>query len=236
MTNLKKAMQVEQQLRNENNYNVRTLAPLVKEFGYNTAKEYLEERNAYLFQNWKPEVIRPEIKEIGILCQNAVKNEECKIIIPEENGIRVWEGDEKVDHDLCKELGIQIENVGAGGGTIIGSEKDFSMMLIMPNEIRLTLEDILNKFVEIISKHIPNVIWIGNDILVDDKKVCGTTYRILDNVAVFTCQVSFEDYTEYIEKICTKKSTKVPSHIDPSILSKDKFEEEVLNWLVNKAQ
>lgn len=235
MVNLEKAMQVEQQLRNEGNYNVRTLAPLIKEFGYNTAKEYLEERNAYLFQNWKPEVIRPEIKEIGILCQNAVKNEECKIIIPEENGIRVWEGNEKVDHDLCEKLGIQIENVGAGGGTIIGSEKDFSMMLIMPNEIRLTIEDILNKFVQIISRYNINATWSGNDVIIDDKKVCGTTYRILDNISVFTCQVSFEDYSEYIEKICTKKSTKTPGFINPEILSKEQFEEDVLNWLINKA-
>jgi hypothetical protein len=235
MNRLKKAIEIENTLKENGEFSFNAISSAIKSLGFNNVPQYFEAKKAYLYSTWKPEIIRPSIKEIGTLCQNAVKNEECKIIIPQEDGLRVWEGDEKVDHALCEELGIQIENVGAGGGTIIGSEKDFSMMLIMPNEIRLAVEDILNKFVQIISRYNLNTTWSGNDIIIDDKKVCGTTYRILDNVSVFTCQVSFEDYSEYIEKICTKKSTKTPGFINPEILSKEQFEEDVLNWLINKA-
>lgn len=235
MKDLQKAMQVEQQLRDEGKYNIRSLAPLIKEFGYNTSKEYLEERDTYLFQNWKPEVVNPSMESIQEFCLNSIKNGEDKIIIPYGDGLHAWHGTAEIDYDLCKELGIQVIDLGYEGGTIIGSEKDLSMMVIMPSEIKLGQETVLNKVVEILSKYIPNVTWVGNDILINEGKVCGITYRELGSVIVFTAQFSFDDYSEYIEKICNKKSTKTPSFINSELLTKDQLEKEILDWLVNKA-
>ena len=40
-----------------------------------------------------------------------------------------------------------------------------------------------------------------------------------------------KDYTDIINKICTKQSQKTPSYIDSEYLTRDVLEMEVLKWL-----
>ena len=235
MVNLEKAMQVEQQLRNEGNYNVRTLAPLIKEFGYNTAKQYLEERNAYLFQNWKPEVFYIDISEYSEVTEDAIQNDKYGIYISNGEGIHAYHGLGEIDYDLCKELNVRVVELNYQGGTIIGSAKDFSIIIVAPANIHLESQFIIDKFKEIISKHVPETTVNGNDILVNGNKVAGSMSRDVGNTFVWATQVTFDDYSEYIEKICNKKSNKKPAYIDNALLTRNTLEEEVLNWLVNKA-
>ena len=234
MSNLEKAMQVEQQLRNENNYNVRTLAPLVKEFGYNTAKEYLEERNAYLFQNWKPEVFYIDIAEYAEVTEDAVQNGKYGIYISNGEGVHAYHGTDTIDYDLCNELGVRVVELNYQGGTIIGSAKDFSIIVVAPTDIHLEPQLILDKFQEIISKYVPETTASGNDILVNGDKVAGSMTRQVGDSFVWATQVTFDDYSEYIKKICNKTAIKKPVYIDNTLLTRDQLEKDILDWLVEK--
>ena len=226
--------QKEQELTAQNKYDICALEPFAKEQGYESGLEYLRDKRDYLLSQWIPKVFRPTLDELAEVCATSIKNEECKIIIPYEEGLHVWEGDQKVDYELCEELGVQVVNASVGGGTFVGSDKDFTMMVVMPRSIGFEYLDILNKLAELISKSVEGIEVNGNDLLLDGKKVCGTTWNTTENTCIFTCQVTFEDYTEYIEKLCTKKSNKTPSYINNSLLTRDQLEKEILNWLVNK--
>ena len=103
--------------------------------------------------------------------------------------------------------------------------------IVAPLSIELTSGFILNKFYEIISKYVDNAIINGNDILIDGKKIMGSMQRNVGKVFVWAAQISFGDYTDIIAQVCNKQSTKQPSHIDNSRLSRDQLEKEVLEWL-----
>ena len=117
------------------------------------------------------------------------------------------------------------------GGTIIGSNADLGIEIVAPMSIGLDNNYILNKFYEIISKYVDNVMIDGNDILIDGNKVMGSMRRNVGDVFVWAAQVSFDDYSNIITQICNKKSTKKPSFIDSTKLSRNQLEQEVLEWL-----
>lgn len=124
--------------------------------------------------------------------------------------------------------------MGYNGGTILGSAADLSIIIIAPAAIGLSHEIIINKYHEIISKYIPNTTIDRNDILVNGEKVCGSMERTIGVVYEWAAQVSFADYSEYIEKICNKQQVKKPAYIDSNLLTRDKLEEEILAWLQKK--
>jgi lipoate-protein ligase A len=74
--------------------------------------------------------------------------------------------------------------------------------------VGLNSKIIMSKFHEIISKYIEDVVIDGNDILIEGKKVLGSMERRIGRVYVWAAQISFEDHSEIIKKICNKQSIK----------------------------
>jgi lipoate-protein ligase A len=81
------------------------------------------------------------------------------------------------------------------------------------------------------SKYISNVSVDRNDILVNGEKVSGSMMREVLKSSIWAAQITFGDYSEYIEKICQKPAIKKPSRIISTILTRDLLEEEILAWL-----
>lgn len=235
MTNLEKAIEKENELRNSNNLSFNTISQAIKEFGFNNVPRYFEQKKEYVRQNWKPEVFYVDIAKYAEVTEDAIQNGKYGIYISQGEGIHAYHGSVEIDYDLCKKLNVRVVELNYQGGTIIGSAKDFSIIAVFPKILDLKASDIINRFTSIISKYVPNTECIDNDILVNGNKVAGSMTREVGQSFVWATQISFEDYSEYIEKICNKKSSKDPSHIDSSLLTRDQLEEEVLNWLVNKA-
>lgn len=236
MLNLKEAIQAEQQLRKEGQYDVRSFAPVAKEFGFDTVKDYIEKRNAYFFQEWIPEVFYVDISKYVKVTEDAIQNNKYGIYISKGKGVHAYHGLGEIDRELCKKLGVLVVDLNYTGGTIIGSAQDFSIILVAPSYLQLEPQKILAKFTEIVGKYVPETSFDGNDILVSGKKVAGAMTRTVGTSFVWATQVTFNDYSEYIEKICTKKSSKAPSFIDPSLLTRERLEKDVLAWLVDKNQ
>ena len=185
-----------------------------------------------LFNFNKLKLYKIPVNQLSEKLKDAVSYGNFGIYMPESTpSIHAWHGNEEIDYELCKELGVEVVDIGYKGGTIISSEKDLSMMIVFPKSSRLNDEVLINKFVEIISKYINNVTIDGNDILVNGEKVCGTSFTTILNVCAWTASVSFDDYSDYIAKICNKPAKKKPSYIDNTLLSKDTLEKEILEWL-----
>lgn len=183
------------------------------------------------FEDWKPEVYRIPISEYAQVVENAILYEKFGIYISYGEGIHAYHGNDEIDRDLCKELGVQVVDLNYAGGTIIGSADDLSIIIVFPTGMNLTHEIIINKIVEIMSKYIFNVSVDRNDILVDGEKVSGSMMRQVLKSSVWACQVTFGDYSEYIQKICQKPAIKKPTHIDNKLLTRDVLESELITWL-----
>lgn len=184
------------------------------------------------FKIYKPEVYKYPVNQLSEKLKEAVLYEKFGIYMPEDrDGLHAWHGNEEIDYELCKKLNVEVVDIGYSGGTIISSTKDLSMMIVFPKSLELTNEILINKFVEIMSKYIDNVTVDGNDILVNGEKVCGTSLTYLLNSVAWTASISFDDYSDYISKICKKPPIKKPSYVDSNLLSKDKLEAEILEWL-----
>lgn len=183
------------------------------------------------FNTYKPEVYRVPITEYAEVVEDAVVNGKYGIYISYGEGIHAYHGNLDIDYDLCKELNVEVVELGYNGGTIIGSEKDLSIIIIFPKNVELTHEIIINKIVAIMSKHIDNVTVSGNDILIKGDKVSGSMMRHFFKTSLWAAQISFNDYSDYINKICNKTQIKKPSYVDSQLLSRDELEEEIVEWL-----
>ena len=183
------------------------------------------------FEDWKPEVYRVPITEYAQVVEDAILYEKFGIYISYGEGIHAYHGNDEIDRDLCKELGVQVVDLNYAGGTIIGSAKDLSIIIVFPTGMNLTHEIVINKIVEIMSKYIPNVSIDRNDILIDGEKVSGSMMRQVLKSSVWAAQVTFGDYSEYIQKICHKQAIKKPAYVDSSLLTRDVLEQEIIAWL-----
>ena len=187
--------------------------------------------NIIKFEEWIPTIYRVSIEDYAKVVENAVLTGQYGIYISYGEGIHAYHGSIPIDRELCKNLGISVVDLNYNGGTIIGSTEDLSIIMVFPESMGMTHEVIIGKIVEIISKYVPNTSIDGNDILVNGKKVSGSMTRTLMGSFEWAAQITFKDYSEYIEKICHKPSNKIPSHIDNNLLTRDKLEEEILAWL-----
>lgn len=202
--------------------------------GYQNLNEYFYDKKEYLLSQWNLPVHYIEIAEIASLTSEAIKNNDYSIFIPYGEGIYAYHGSDKIDLNKCEELNVQIIDLNYQGGTIIGSEKDFSIMALIPLSIGINSQDILNAIKNILDKYLTNIEIQGNDILYQNKKILGSMSRHVNECFVWACQVSFEDYSDIIEKICNKKSLKQPSFIPQDLLTKNQFEKEVLSWFLKQ--
>ena len=186
------------------------------------------------FNEWIPTIYRIHIEDYAKVVEDAVLTAKHGIYISYGEGIHAYHGSQPIDHELCESLDVRVVDLNYNGGTILGSANDLSIIMIFPETLGMTHEVIINKIVEIISKYVPNTTVDGNDILVDGNKVSGSMTRTMFGSFEWAAQISFRDYSEYIEKICNKPQVKKPSYIDSNLLTRDKLEEEILQWLCKK--
>lgn len=199
--------------------------------GYDDLIEYFNDKRDYLFNQWTPEVIYIDVATLTTELEKAVREEKYGIYISVSDGLYAFHGTDEIDYELCEDLNICVAELYHQGGTIIGSNADLGIEIVAPMSIGLDNNYILSKFYEIISKYVDNVMIDGNDILVNGEKVMGSMRRNVGNVFVWAAQISFNDYSDIIAKICNKQSIKKPSYIDSEKLSREQLEKEVLVWL-----
>ena len=209
------------------------LADAVKEFGFNSMEEYFGEKKAYQFRhlNFKwTEVKQAEIvsEAVRILTDKLVgvwsSNSETTCIF---NG---FSGMKSFNESYCIENNIPVFPLLADGGTIVHQKGDYSWGIACPISLNMNAHFLLTALKDILQKHTEKEVVVdGNDILVDGKKVCGSTTYHKNGIFLFISYFSFNDKSELIDKICNKKSKKTPGYID--FMTRDEFKREVAKWL-----
>ncbi len=228
--NIKKAIEIENTNFSEE-IDYKKLEKLIKPLGFENCSTYFDRKRAHLFSQWKPQVYRIPIEDFASTVEKAVTNDEYGIYIPCGKGIHAYHGTDNIDYDLCENLGVRVIELNYAGGTIIGSADDLSIEIVFPKIMSMCHPVMINKLCELIGKYVPNTTHIGNDILVNGEKVSGSMTRDVGNSFIWAAQVTFGNYSEYIEKICQKPAIKKPAYIDSSLLTRDTLENELITWL-----
>lgn len=135
----------------------------------------------------------------------------------------------QVDADVCDDLGYNICEAYYNGGTLVANKGDigFAHFGEVKNEW-MTL--FVNDFTNWLRDKGLNAEFVGNDILIDDYKVCGTgitRYGRIDFSAAF---VSINPNLEHIKAICKKPMVKVPKGLSEYGISTKEVEEWFLGF------
>lgn len=210
------------------------LIDAVGEFGFETLEEYFSAKLQYRIQNAVRNVTKCKQCEIVSEAMRILQQGLTGIWYSYSDEVCIFNGEygnETYNAEYCSQNNIPIYSLGTTGGTIVHSPGDFSWGIALPIDAHASYEYFLNSISNIIQKYTEkSVVVRGNDILIDDKKVCGSTVYTTKNVFLFISYFSFSDKSELISKICGKRTMKSPGFID--CMSREELESEVQRWLL----
>ena len=203
----------------------------VKEYGFDSLKQYSEEKIKYVFSHTDFEIVNttPDkaISEVFL----AIQTKTNKIGFIDIDYTLVLSGNAAdANVEYCAECNIPIYPYYTRGGSSVATAGDFLLGICMPktdgvNEAAFLLEQICSIF-----RRYSDAVFEsnGNDILMNGKKILGSARYAQNGMVVLINYLSFSDKKELIENICLKHSTKQPGYID--FMSRDAFRKEVIEW------
>lgn len=207
-------------------------ADAVKEYGFESLKEYFDAKRDYEFAQVKFEVVEvptPEEYTDYLFAKINAKKNSLILCDAKETVIANGHGS-NFDVDYCNECGFKIVPLYSSGGAIVFTDGDLAVGLVINKEAGFETQYLVKKVIEIISKYTTKTVErSGNDILVDGKKVSGSTTYNQNGMIAIIFNLSFSDKTELISKVCTKHSAKQPGYID--FMTREDFKREAKEWL-----
>lgn len=236
MKDIKKAIAIRDEYWKckNNGFTPYILSEKLKECGFESIDEFVEEKRLYLFNNLEFHAVYDVILNGVTQVFEMIKNGKPGALLVDWDDTYILAGEagmKTVNQTYCKENNIEIFPIHTGGGTIVGSKEDFSLGICTPENLNIDDTLLLNQIKGIIQKYTNSVVSVeGNDILIDGKKICGSAHYDTDTVNMFVMHISFSNKLELISKICNPdKIGKSVGHLD--CMTKEQFKEEVAKWL-----
>lgn len=204
----------------------------LSEYGYKNLDEYFADKRDYQLKHCNIKIYETTMDDIGERVESAIENKIPSIWIPTADSTFVWHGNEPIDFALCEELGVHVYDMNYNGGTIVSGEDDLSFLIIVPETIDIDTSYILNRLQNVMLKYFNDVVISGNDILINGMKVLGSMNRRVNGMYIFACQVSYSNHLDFINKLCSKSSDKIPGFINKNQMPREVLKNEVLTWLL----
>lgn len=207
------------------------LVDAVKEYGFDSLKDYFDAKRDYEFSQLRFEVVETKPERAIADVMATIEAKKTAILFAVTDKTLVWNGNGgQYNAEYCNECGIPIYPLYTGGGTIVSTEGDLNIGISFPTLSNVNAEYILDGFAKIFKKYTSNFVEVsGNDVLVDGAKVLGGAVYQENGMFVFVTPVSMSDKTQLVGEICLKHSTKQPGYID--FMTKDQLRGEVEQWL-----
>lgn len=204
----------------------------IKKCGFKSLEEYFEYKKQHLFNQLEFEIIEKSPSECLTEGWRLINEKVTAAFFMEPQETIVFVNTSKpYNKEYCIENNLTIYELPTGGGTIVSGAGDLAVDICLPDNIGIDTDFMLNGVVKILSKYIDNVEIVDNDILVNNNKVCGTTFFRSNEMILFVLFFSFSDNSNLIDIICheNNKPIKTPSYI--SGLDKNILKDEVILWL-----
>ena len=209
------------------------LVDAIKECGFKSLEEYSDIKKKYQFRQLKFTVKNITQEEVASELATVFENGTVGLWLCDHPKICVFggfHGLKDFNEEYCIENDITVYPYLSNGGIIVHQAGDFTYGISCPEDIQVGAEYVLNRTRHMLQKHTnKKVTVVGNDILVNGLKVCGSTIYNKNGLFLILVYFSFNDKTELINTICNKKSVKKPGYID--FMTRDELRREVLAWI-----
>lgn len=235
MTNIENAIKIEEQyiqyrLNNEEPF---SLEDEIKKCGFDNLEQYFDKKLDFQISqlNFSVEDVLPFTAADAML--NLMNTKTNGILLMNTDQTVVYHGSKDFNREYCEENNIPVIEHYSNGGTLVASDGELSIGVCMPFFNGLSGRYMLLKLKSIFDKYYDDVVIDNNDIMINGKKVCGTTVYPTSEVFGFLAQFSFDDKSELISKICYSSesgSNKIAGYIDR--LTREELRKEVLEWLL----
>lgn len=239
MTKVEQGILIDSQHQNNVLYNIPedvSFLDRIVALGYKDLQEFFEDKALHEMRN----ALRNHIKAIDMkdfisTLTDMIQNQQWGIISIGTDITCVVHGDnaeKPLDTEYCKEHDIPIYPYNSFGGNIVAAKGDYGVVFLIPREIDITEDYVIQGFASILSNYFDNIKIQGNDILLDGKKIVGSGSFGNDQIFFMMFYFSMSDKLELIKKICGEPTTgKEPGFIDSDILPVETLKEELLSWL-----
>lgn len=207
------------------------LVDAVKEYGFESLKEYFEAKRDYQFSQLKFEVVETTPERGLSELFNAIQNQTTAVGFMYFDRPAVLYGNQNdTNIEYCKECGLEVYPYYSKGGTIVAAAGDINVAICVPKSLDIDSRYIMDNLLLILKKHTNKTVTIdGNDMMIDGQKVFGGTSYVQNDMFAFAATISLSDRSELISNICLKHSTKQPGYID--FMNREQLRWEVLEWL-----
>lgn len=207
------------------------LVDAIKDCGFDSIKEYFESKSRYEFDNLSFEIIETEPERAIQDVMHCIVNKKTSILFSVTPYTLIWNGNYgQFNNIYCEEHKIPVFPLHTNGGTIVSTTGDLNIGICIPKSTITATTFILDEIANILRKYTNKEVLVDkNDILVDGKKILGSSTYNTNGMYVFITPVSMSEKNNLIDCICIKHSEKVPSYID--FMTADELRQEVLRWL-----
>lgn len=135
--------------------------------------------------------------------------------------------DAEFNEEYCINNNIPIFRVERVGGTIVSNVGDFDFVIVDPNiekDVRIPPE-VLQKLFVLANDHELDVVFDGNDLLIDGYKTASYSNRQVDGGIYTAIHISMSVNMELIQNICTKEMKKIPKGLNDFGITNEEVEE-----------
>lgn len=207
------------------------LVDAVKEYGFNSLKEYFDAKRDYEFSQLKFEVVETTPDKAIAEVFRAIETKSNKIGFIDIDYTLVLSGNQgDANIEYCNECNIPIYPYYTNGGSSVATAGDFLLGICMPEVPGLPqVSYMLNRICGVFRKYSNSLFEVkGNDILMNGNKILGSAVYRQNGMLVLINYMSFSDKKDLIDNICLKHSTKQPGYID--FMTRERLREEVMKW------
>lgn len=139
--------------------------------------------------------------------------------------------DEDFDEKYCIENNIPVHRIMREGGTIVTSQDDLCVGLLIKNASCEYFNSVRDRLLDLLIKKGVNATPSGNDILIDGQyKVFGTSSRMYGAVLYIAIHISMNCDLDLIKNVCKKEMRKIPKGLSEYGVTK----EEVLAFVLDE--
>lgn len=208
------------------------LVDAIKEYGFDSLEEYFSAKRDYQFLRLKFDYAEVDPSEAIAEIFRMIDAHETKVLFVPSTRTFVFSGESKpYDEEYCKEHDIPVYPLYTRGGAIVSTAGDFSVVICMPDSVCCEVDYILEGMKKLMLPFMPTVEVVGNDLMVDGGKICGSVGYRQNGMFCFAAHFSFKDNSELIEKICgISGSIKTPTVIRG--MTVPIFKQELREWLI----
>lgn len=205
------------------------------QWGYSDLEEFHNDKVEYQLKNLDWTVIKQyPIYNKSVLEDYANRQKPLftYMIESEEKHAYVRHNCNEEYRNMLKENGFRVIDFGynASNGLILSYSGDFRFVVMFKNNIDLNVGYMLNKINGYFLEVGLNSLVSNNDILIDDKKVCGGASFEAGGMKGIVYQVTFTDHLDEINEICGERN-KVPGFIPQDVLTAYQLKDKFLEWL-----